>query len=220
MASSTPIAVFEHQADAGAGYLGEWLDARGLAWTVVHDGEPPPDDARALVTLGSSRSAYDTEPAWIPAHLDLLRGALAAQIPVLGICFGAQALALAAGGEVARAREPEIGWVSPQTDEPALAGPWLAWHLDAIAPPADATVLARTPRAVQTFRVGRSLGVQFHPEVTATDWAAWIERNRATAPRHLGDPDAFSADVSRRAGELRDRQFTLLDWWRHTTLGD
>lgn len=220
MTSERPIVVFEHQADGGAGFLGEWLDARGLAWTIVGPGEPAPAAARALVTLGSSRSAYDAEPTWIPAHLDLLREALAAQTPVLGICFGAQALALAAGGSVARAEEPEIGWVTPETDVTELAGPWLAWHLDAISAPVEAAVLAHTARAVQVFQLGRSLGVQFHPEVTAENWAIWTERNRATAPQHLGDPDAFTADVIDRTGELRARQFTLLDWWRRSVLGD
>ena len=214
------IVVFEHQRDGGAGFLGEWLDARGLPWTVVRPGEPVPAGARALITLGSSRSAYDTEPGWIPAHLELLRAALAAQTPVLGICFGAQALALAAGGAVARAGEPEIGWVTPETEVDELAGPWLAWHLDSITAPPQATVLARTARAVQAFRLGRSLGIQFHPEVTAENWAIWTDRNQTTAPQHLGDPDAFAADVAERTGELRQRQFTLLDWWRHTVLGD
>ena len=214
------IVVFEHQRDGGAGYLGEWLDARGLPWTIVRPGETVPAGARALITLGSSHSAYDTEPAWIPAHLELLRDALAAQTPVLGICFGAQALALAAGGAVARAAEPEIGWVTPETDVAELAGPWLAWHLDAITTPTQATVIARTARAVQAFGLGRSLGIQFHPEVTAENWAIWTERNPVTAPQHLGDPAAFAADVAGRTDELRERQFTLLDWWRQTVLGD
>ena len=214
------IVVFEHQRDGGAGFLGEWLDARELPWTVVRPGERVPAGARALITLGSSRSAYDAEPAWIPAHLKLLRDALATQTPVLGICFGAQALALAAGGAVARAADPEIGWVTPETGVAELAGPWLAWHLDATTAPERATVLARTARAVQAFRLGRSLGIQFHPEVTADNWVIWTARNRATALRHLGDPDAFAADVADRTGELRRRQFTLLDWWRQTTLDD
>ena len=222
MPEPAPIVVFEHQPDAGAGFLGEWLDARDLPWTVIRDGDggggPPPGDARALVTLGSSHSAYDTEPGWIPRHLTLLADALAAGTPVVGVCFGAQALALAAGGSVARAPEPEIGWVRPQTGEPALAGPWLAWHLDAIDPPPGATVLARSPRAVQAFTVGRSLGVQFHPEVTAADWETWTDRNRATAPAHLGDLERFTAAVIAEADVLRARQFALLDWWRETIL--
>lgn len=220
MRSEAPIAVFEHQPDAGAGFLGDWLHARSLPWTVVRDGDPAPDPRElcALVTLGSSRSAYAPEPAWIPRHLDYLRDALASQTPVIGICFGAQALALAAGGSVARAPQPEIGWVRPQTAEPALAGPWLAWHLDAITAPAGATVLARTDGALQAFRVGAGLGIQFHPEVTPASWAAWTERNRATAPEHLGEPAAFAESVAAQAGTLRARQFRLLDWWRQTVL--
>jgi GMP synthase-like glutamine amidotransferase len=216
--STTPeVVVLEHQEDDPAGLIGDWLDARGLAWTIVRPDGPAPDPAApaAIISLGSSHSAYATEPAWIARHVDVLRGALAAGTPVLGVCFGAQALALAGGGEVAAAARPEVGWVEPGAEEPVLAGPWLSWHADAIvAAPPGAVELARTPDALQAFRLGRSLAVQFHPEVTPTIWTWWAESDPEVAQRHLGDPAQFAAGLAARMAELRGRVFALLDWWQ------
>ena len=220
MSSAPAVVVVEHQEDDPAGLIGEWLDVRGIAWAVVHAGDPPPDPATpaAVISLGSSHSAYAPEPEWIARHAALLRAALAADTPVLGVCFGAQALALAGGGEVARAPEPEVGWVEPESDHPELRGPWLAWHSDSIiaAPPA-AVELARSPAALQAFRLGRSLAVQFHPEVTPAIWGDWTSSEPEFARRHAGDPERFAAGIAARAVELRARVFALLDWW-HSSL--
>jgi GMP synthase-like glutamine amidotransferase len=212
------VLVLEHQDDDPAGLIGDWLDARGIVWRVVRPGDPELDPARAaaIISLGSSHSAYAAEPAWIPRHRELVRGALAADIPVLGVCFGAQALALAGGGEVARAARPEVGWVLSESEQPELSGCWLSWHFDAITAPAAAVPLARSPHALQAFRLGRSLGVQFHPELTPEMWGWWAGTEPEVAHRHAGDPDRFAKGVQARAGELRERVFALLDWWHRS----
>lgn len=208
--------MLEHQEDDPAGLIGDWLDAREIAWTVVRPDDPQPDPAApaAIVSLGSSHSAYAVEPDWIARHQQLLRGALAAGTPVLGVCFGAQALARAGGGEVAPAARSEVGWVEPESDHRELSGPWLSWHSDAIVTvPADAVELARSREALQAFRLGRSLAVQFHPEVTPTIWGWWAHSEPELAQRHLGDPDRFAAGIEARTADLRERVFALLDWW-------
>jgi GMP synthase-like glutamine amidotransferase len=217
------VVVLEHQQDDPAGLIGEWLDARGIAWTVVRPQDPPPDPAApdAIISLGSSHSAYAVEPGWIERHRLLLRAALAAETPVLGVCFGAQALALAGGGEVVPAARPEVGWVEPESEQEELRGPWLSWHSDAITTlPAAAVQLARSPHAVQAFRLGRSLAVQFHPEVTPTIWGWWAESEPEVAQRHAGDPDEFTAGIEARTDELRARVFALLDWWYRSLAHD
>ena len=218
MSNATGVLVLEHQVDDPAGLIGEWLDTRGVAWTVVRPDDPEPDPTipTAIISLGSSHSAYAAEPAWIARERSFLRAALAAATPVLGVCFGAQALALAGGGEVARAPRPEVGWVDVASGEDELRGPWLSWHSDSITPPPDAVELARSPDALQAFRLGRSLAVQFHPEVTPAIWAWWTQSEPEVAERHLGDPDHFAANLEARTGELRPRVFALLDWWYHS----
>ena len=209
------VVVVEHQDDDPAGLIGDWLDARAIAWTVVRPQGPTLDPAApaAIISLGSSHSAYAQEPGWIAHHCELLRGALAAETPVLGVCFGAQALALAGGGAVAPAPRPEVGWVQSASEHAELRGAWLAWHSDSITAPAGAVPLARSPDALQAFRLGRSLGIQFHPEVTPLIWSWWVASEPELALRHLGDPDRFAAEVKAREAGLRARVFALLDWW-------
>lgn len=217
--------VLQQQDDCPPGVLADWADERGIALRIARPdrGElPDPAGTGAVVVLGSDRSVNDDEP-WITAELAWLRDACASvPVPVLGICFGAQALAVALGGVVRRER-PEIDWLTLDVD-PALGcgpGPWLCWHNDFITPPDGATVLARSGRAVQAFRVGPHLAVQFHPEVTAgivAEWAGADElgrdlaragvdvcalerRTRAFAPEAgLAAYDLFDAFAAQAAG--------------------
>jgi GMP synthase (glutamine-hydrolysing) len=188
-----------HEAEAPPGHLGDAAARRGIDVDVcdVWDGAPlpPPDACDLIVPLGSAASAYDDTIPWLAAELNLLRDAARIGTPVLGVCFGAQALARALGGDVYRAAEPEVGWRTIDTSAPELiiAGPWLEWHFDALRPPDGASVLARSPAGVQAWLQGRALGVQFHPEVTPDIVDAWI----ASSPAELR---ATGVD----AGGLRD----------------
>ena len=92
-----------------------------------------PADFDAIVPMGAPWSVYDeaTIGTWIGAEIDFLRHALAAGVPILGICFGGQALAAALGGRVEPAPEPEIGWRLLTTRRPRLVGPgpWFQWAM-------------------------------------------------------------------------------------------
>ncbi len=186
----TRAVVLQHQDDAPPGLLEVWAGHRGLTLEVLRpdrDPLPDPGDVRAAcaIVLGSDASvAARTEP-WIAPELDWLRGADAAGLPVLGICFGAQALAAALGGDVRRAAAPEIGWIRlGEHRAPVPAGPWFAWHEDVLDPPPGADVLARNAVGVQAWATGRHLAVQFHPEVTpriVEGWASAYGRALADA---------------------------------------
>jgi GMP synthase-like glutamine amidotransferase len=145
-----------------------------------------PDPARydAIVPMGAPWSVYDEQAigSWISGELALLRAADAAGVPVLGICFGGQALAAALGGAVHRAPTGELGWVTVQTDDPGLveAGPWFQWHEDRWSPPPGAVEIARTDAAPQAFVLRRNLAVQFHPELTPQQLSGWLD-NGGTA---------------------------------------
>ena len=110
------------QATAPAGLLESWAETRGIALDVVavDDGPLPPPDVGThafAVVLGSGRSLAADLPPWAPGVLDWLRAADAACLPVLGICFGAQAIAAALGGSVHRLAAPEIGWIEVETSD-------------------------------------------------------------------------------------------------------
>lgn len=178
---------------------------------------PDPTSYDAIVPMGAPWSVYDdaTIGAWVLEEITFLRRAHQAGVPVLGICFGAQALATALGGAVERAPEPEIGWYAVQTTAPDLveSGPWFQWHHDRFDPPPGSEVLARTDLCPQAYRTGRSLGVQFHPELTPPMLRGWLanggqayldDRGIDTAAM-LEETDRTAPDAERRSRALVDR---------------
>jgi GMP synthase-like glutamine amidotransferase len=187
--------ILEHIDSAPPGLLAEWLDARGLSYDVhrTYVGQPMPDPAgyAFIVSLGSDLNPRDTHDAAVAAELGLLRRAIDEDIPVLGLCFGGQALAAVLGGTVEPAPSPELGWTEIETDDPDLVppGPWLEWHYERFTLPPGATEIARTGAATQAFVHGRHLGVQFHPESTVDIVARWAESDGERL-RALGHADA------------------------------
>ena len=141
---------------------------------------PSPSEYDAVVFYGAVWSVYDTATIpWVSAEIEYARSLISLGVPALGICFGGQLLAAAVGGRVERAPIAEIGWLSVASDtsaEPGLidTGPWLSWHFDRFTVPAHVPVVARTALANQAFVSGRTLGLQFHPEVTDAVLEAWL----------------------------------------------
>jgi GMP synthase-like glutamine amidotransferase len=176
--------ILQHQDDAPAGLVLDALRDRELGWNVVHldrrEPLPAADTVALAVCLGSDAAADDERPEWVLRERDWLRAADLAGVPVLGLCFGAQALAIALGGGVGRARRPERGWIRIGSRAPDLIpdGPWLEWHDDVIALPPDAELLAENASGPQAYRISRHLGLQFHPEVTAAIVAEWVAGSR------------------------------------------
>jgi GMP synthase-like glutamine amidotransferase len=140
---------------------------------------PDPLAYDAIVAFGAAWAVYDVAAigSWIGDEITFTRQAIAGGVPVLGICFGGQMLAAALGGQVTRASHPEIGWNIIESGEPGLIdpGPWFQWHFDRFELPASIPVLARTTLANQAFVAGRSLGLQFHPELTPSVLECWFD---------------------------------------------
>jgi GMP synthase-like glutamine amidotransferase len=180
--------VIQTQADAPPGLLDGWAARRGFELRVARADleELPAYDGYAFaVALGSAETATGSGPEWVAHEIEWLRGADAAGLPVLGICFGAQALAAALGGSVHRLEKPEIGWVSVESRDTdrLLAGPWMAWHEDGFTLPPLAYDLASNAFGVQAFCHCRHLAVQFHPEVTADIVESWRRNDYADLER-------------------------------------
>ncbi len=213
------LCIVEQNDDAPAGLLAEWAEERGHRVITLHAAEigagPWPDPTRfgAVIPLGAEQSVERSADPWIAPQIAFLREAHDRGVPVLGLCFGGQALAAALGGAVHRAATPEIGWLELEPlDGAAIApGPWFAWHNDTFTLPPGATPLARSASYPHAFRVGRSIGLQFHPEVTPAIVEGWIRDGRDTLSRERIDGDAIRART--RAGEAdhRVRSFALFD---------
>ncbi len=209
--------VIQHGEDGPGGHVSDWLaahDARVEVFRIdVDGGDRDPGAYDLIVSLGSERAAYDDTVPWVPRELRILAAAADADVPVLGICFGSQLLARALGGEAMRAEKAEIGWISIETLEPSLVGegPWLQWHYDTFTLPSAAKLLAESPAGPQAYTAGRSLGVQFHPEVTAEIVASWVSQDGDALRREGLDPARVLAETRERDAENRARALRLMD---------
>jgi GMP synthase-like glutamine amidotransferase len=210
--------VLQHDHDVPPALLADWLGERGIAWRLVdvdRDGPPAVDRVPWVAVLGSRHSTTAREPAWIPAEIELLRAAIRDEVPVLGICFGGQALALALGADVHPAPVLEAGWddAIEIIDEQIPPGPWLNFHRESFTQPPETRLLARSRAGPSAFRQGPHLGVQFHPEATPEIANVWGERYRR---EHLREVDLIAlaaAGEANREGAAR-RAFRLFDaWW-------
>ena len=185
------VLVIRHHDIDTAGFIGDAFEARGAALDVhlfPDEGALPAlDGVDHVIVFGAVSSVNDPDP-WIAEEVAWLRGADAAGVPVLGICFGAQLLSVALGGRVEAMPDKEVGWFTVESDdEDAVpAGPWLEFHEDRCLLPAGATVLARNDAAVQAFRIGRHFAVQFHPEVDGPQLKRWLDSMGTAAVLSVG----------------------------------
>lgn len=199
------VHVVQHTATEGLGNLIDWFLDVSLDVHPTHpylgNRVPPSVEGDALIVLGGPMNTYDDEVApWLPSVRELMKSAIDDGVPTIGICLGAQLLAVAAGGTVERgAVGPEIGLdeVTVSTSDLLLTEgtiPVVQWHYDAItALPSDATVLASSQRyANQAFRIGEvAWGLQFHVEATAEMVRQWaIDEQMDPA---IAEPVGFAA---------------------------
>jgi GMP synthase-like glutamine amidotransferase len=206
-----------HHHDYNPGLIGEAFESRGYELTMIAREDltagnlPEPLDYDVIIPFGSAWSVISDHADQVAAEQELLRGAHDSEVAIFGVCFGGQQLAAALGGRVQRAETPEIGWYSVQSEHSALAGPWMQFHLDEIVPPPASRVLATTT-CVQAFRVDRSLGLQFHPEVNREIIEEWLEAGGTdylpplglTAEQVLTQCDAHEPQARQRTQSLVD----------------
>lgn len=212
------VLVLRHHDEDHAGLIGEAFVARGFDLDVVMMNERTPTPSvegyDVLLILGSSSAVYDheVEQAWFGRELGVIAQAGDLDVPILGICFGAQALCLFHGGDVSRSSEPEIGWYSVDA-APGIeldAGPWFEFHFDRMTLPAQAELWATSPRAVQAFAHGRNVGVQFHPEIDDLQLRDWLE-SAAQSARDFGhDIEELVAETAREVPAARARAQRLV----------
>ena len=207
----------QQQDDCPPALVGERLAELGAEIEVVEARArrfPDPTDFDLVVPLGSEDSAADERLPYLRAEWELLDRAVAADVPVFGICFGAQLLCRVLGGEVHEAASgPEIGWLPIETAAPELVepGPWLSWHIDVMELGAGSLEIARSPAGPQAFTHGRHLGVQFHPEVTTEIVRSWAANDGRSLTRLGIEPADLFAESDTMAGANRERANRLVD---------
>ena len=192
------VLVCQHVAVEPLGTLDAMLRARRVRIRYVNFARTPHarprlDGYDALVVLGGPMNVDEqARHPHLAVEAELLREAVARNLPVLGICLGAQLLAHALGAHVGRNPVKEHGWHQLTLTEAGRADPVLAalegqevcqWHGDTFDLPPGGELLAtgETCRH-QAFRVGRAYGVQFHPEVDPRILDRWLDVYRAELP--------------------------------------
>src|SRR5207247_9245582 len=126
-------------------------------------------------------------------------------------------LARVVGARLYRSEEAEIGWLPVRTKNPELIapGPWFQWHFDTFSAPPGAEVIAETDVGPQAFVSGRSLGLQFHPEVTPEIMAEGVRVYPHEPRAEGGAPAGLLGETQRRAGDSRRVAWALLHRLRH-----
>jgi GMP synthase-like glutamine amidotransferase len=213
--------------------VGAHLEKRGAnleSFVVVEDIADPavtatfPEDPYDLVVLmGSPWSVYEERvQGWVGPELDFVRRRLAAGVPMFGICFGAQTMSAALGGKVTHAVRPEYGWTEVGSATEHIAeGPWFQFHHDEFTVPPGAIELARNESGVQSFRAGRGLAVQFHPEMTADLLASWcrVEGGVEELVEAGLSPHDLIGESRLQEIESQPALETLLDWFLDEVAG-
>jgi len=204
--------VVTHSQSEGPGTLAQWLPAAGVELDLVSPWQGDKlrgrlDGHDALVVLGGPQSAYDDHSApWLPATKQLLRTAVSVGLPTLGICLGAQLLAEATGGRVAKGSagieagprlvaKRDAAWQDPLFDQVPLTPTVVQWHEDAVVelPPAALLLASSSKYVNQAFRVGPcAWGLQFHIETPAAMVRYWGEHYSAAVLAAGLDPRALA----------------------------
>jgi GMP synthase (glutamine-hydrolysing) len=194
-----------HGSDVGPELVGDVVREQGHAlreWDIVTQGAPPRDVDIALVFGGAQNVGEELEHPWLHEEYEALRYWLDHGTPLLAVCLGAQTLAHAAGGVVAKAPQTYLGFFETELSDAGVADPVLgvfpqrfaALNANAYAVqlPSGAVSLARSAELQQAFRIGeRAWAVQFHPEVRRDQVVGWFAEEQEP-PRPL---DELAAEV-------------------------
>lgn len=226
------VAIFRHFHTEGPGYFGDYLAQHGIPWQLVplDQGAAVPTEASAysgLVFMGGPMSVNDELP-WIAPVLELIRAAVAKDVPVLGHCLGGQLMSKALGGVVSRNTIKEIGWGEVRVANNGEATSWFRghlprfttfhWHGETFAIPAGCTPLLSSVWCQnQAFALGPHLALQCHVEMTRPLVESWCDSGRREIERS-GSPAVQSVaaileDVDARVAALHAVADTVYAHW-------
>jgi GMP synthase-like glutamine amidotransferase len=204
--------IFERAVPERGDRLDRWVAAEGE----VPPGEPSDWDA-VMVFGGAMHPDQDAEHPWLAGEAGFLQAALAQDVPLLGVCLGAQLIARAGGAEVGPANDAEVGWYEVSLDDgqdPVLGAlphrfQAFQWHYYTFELPPGAVQLASSEAARQAYRLGdRVWGIQFHAEVDRHMLDHWLREGREELPKPV---EEIRADVDRYLPTWNEQGRALCD---------
>lgn len=178
------VHIFQHVPFEGPGIIADWCLSKGhrmttTGWYAPEHHLPTPDQVDLLVIMGGPMGVYDENiHPWLREEKAYITSFLQKDKPILGICLGAQLLAVCSGAIVKAAPQKEIGWFPVKPTAAAKDQPWFYsifesepvlfhWHGDRFEIPTGAVNLAYTAaNDNQAFLLHeKALGLQFHTEI-------------------------------------------------------
>jgi GMP synthase (glutamine-hydrolysing) len=205
------IYVLQHHPVENLGTIADALEGAALAWQYVrvHDGQPVPASmkgAGGLIVMGGPMGVHQTDRyPWLRDEMRLIEDAMKSNLPVLGVCLGAQILAAALGAKVDRnPNGKEIGWYPIRLDDSAKDDR-LMRDLPATMTPGAVSLASSEKTPCQAFRHGdKAYGFQFHFEVTregvsamAAAFAKELNRENIAADRMIAQTAEFMAPLEK-----------------------
>ena len=207
MTPALEVIAYVHEPHEGLARFQEPLERAGFRTVERFRAPDPVADVRAalLVVLGGPMGVYDADRfPFLEVELEVLRARLAEGRPSIGLCLGSQLLAAAAGSRVFRGPRGKVIGVGPIARVGPPEDPLLRelpdtfdavhWHGDTFEPVPGRLLFRGETYLAQGFRVGRSVGIQFHAELGPEGFREWVEGCREDLRRSGRDPDALLAE--------------------------
>ncbi len=214
------VVAFRHVAFEGLGLIEPTLEDHGISVEfpdLFQGGATLPDltTAAGLIFMGGPMSANDDLP-YLRQEIQVIRHAVEAGQPVLGVCLGSQLIAKALGANVYKNSTKEIGWFDVHLTDAGRQDPILSglegsetvfhWHGETFDLPEGAAWLAYSDACRhQAYRVGlKTYGLQFHLEVTPEIISDWCSQDANCGDvRELQTPVDPNRNAQRLAGLSR-----------------
>ncbi len=229
MKSMPKILVVVHDIDDHLNEMANPIAEAGIlmdTWDVQNDSVGRPDLEKleqysGVISLGAHAGVLEEEKhPWMSHERKIMQWALVSETPLLGLCFGSQLLASAAGGRVYKAETGEFAWTKvdmlPEASNDPVIGALgdtadaFQFHYDSFELPENAVLLGESNGTIEAFRVGSSAwATQFHPEVGLSQQLAWLSTYRGAFLREGIDIDEQIAKSHKLAASYRKQAWDL-----------
>ena len=226
-----PVYIICHANCEPPGYLCTYFDKRNIAYrkiSVINNelSSVNLDDLSGLVFMGGPHSVNDNH-SWVFEEIELIKAAMENNIPLMGVCFGAQLVSKALGAEVMAASHMETGWHQIEVDTSELTGRHplnldknfevFEWHEDTFTVPQGAIPLFKGKGVEsQGYLFGNVLTMQFHLEMTEHMVHEWLQRYNDCLPdpsHTVQGPQQITQNLSQRLDKLHKLADCIYDWW-------
>jgi len=229
MGAQPKILVIVHDIDDHLNEMANPIAEAGIlmnTWDVQNDGDGLPnldelEQYSGIISLGAHAGVLEeAENPWMSHERKIMEWALETETPLLGLCFGSQLLASAAGARVYKADAGEFAWTKVDMLPEAAKDPVISslgetadafqFHYDTFELPENAVLLGESNGTIEAFRVGSSAwATQFHPEVGLSQQLAWLSTYRRAFLKEGIDLDEQIAKSHELAASYRKQAWDL-----------